>query len=232
MLVNPKVYRYKIGTTAQLQCLVYNDDTNDSTLIKNRTIKVSIIKNSTGQFLNFTTGSWGNGGDANYEKIMNQQNGIYLLSFNPAQYGETTDETYIVLYVDNADTGEPTWGGADYEILIYTSQPFIPPSPSIIGQSIVYGWCLDSYGQPLINARIDALIDKENIFHAQTAIAIERKTHYTYTDNNGYWELELIPNDLIIPHETKYIIRVNQLKTYEIRVPSSPGVSNFSDLIL
>lgn len=234
MLINPKNYRYIVGSTAELKCIVYDPGIplkKEDILIPGRTIRVKIQRQNDGLYANFLTNTWGDGISSEYEAIMTDNlNGLYTMSFTPILFGEATENTYFVIYLDRAESGDLTWGGVDYENLIFTINPFVPPKPLTQGNVIVYGWLIDSIGKSIAGARVEAFATKENVFHISEGKTIQRIVHATVTDDYGYWELELIPTEDMIPVETRYIFTFQRRDSYYAQVANTPVAQNFADL--
>jgi hypothetical protein len=233
MLINPKNYRFTLGATAELKCIVYDPGApkGKDRMIPGRTIRIKIQRQNDNLYANFTTNTWGNGEGNEYETTMtDNSNGLYTMPFAPEVFSETSENTYTVLYLDKAESGDPTWGGVDYENLIFTENPFIPPNPSTVGYVVIYGWLINSKGEPIKNARVEAFATKEEIFHATEGKAIQRIVHSTKTDKNGYWELEVIPTEDIIPAETRYIFTFQRRDSYHAPIANTPVAQNFADL--
>ncbi len=233
MLINPKNYRYTVGSTAELKCVVYNPGIplEEDILIPGRTIRVKIQRQNDGLYANFLTNTWGDGISPEYETTMTDNfNGLYTMSFAPILFGEAAENIYLIIYMDRAESGDPTWGGVDYENFIFTINPFIPPKPSTKGKVIIYGWLIDSAGMPIARARVEAFATKEDIFHTTEGKTIQRIVHATTTDDYGYWELELIPTEDMIPVETRYIFTFQRRDSYCVQIANTPVAQNFADL--
>lgn len=94
----------------------------------------------------------------------------------------------------------------------------------------IFGWLLDSVGTPIVGKRIEVFATKEEIFHITHGASIHRSVITTTTDENGYWEIEIIPTDDIIPVETKYIFRFGERDSYIVAIPNEKTEYNFADL--
>jgi len=94
----------------------------------------------------------------------------------------------------------------------------------------VYGWLLDSVGSPMVGKRVEVFATKEEIFHITNKASIHRSVIVATTDSDGYWEVQIISTDDIIPVETKYIFRFGERDSYVAEVPSENAEYNFADL--
>ena len=94
----------------------------------------------------------------------------------------------------------------------------------------VYGWLLDNAGKPVVGKRVEAFATKEEIFHITKKASIHRSVIATTTNSDGYWELDIISTDDIIPVETKYIFRFGERDSYIAAVPKEQSEYNFADL--
>jgi hypothetical protein len=85
--------------------------------------------------------------------------------------------------------------------------PGNPPSASLCR---VYGYVKDINNLPAAGAKIEALIKTVPLRFQSVIISPYYKS--TVADNNGYWYLDLFPNQLLTPSDTKY--------RFNIQVPS------------
>ncbi len=81
--------------------------------------------------------------------------------------------------------------------------PGTPPSPALCR---VYGYVKDINNLPVVGAKIEALIKTVPVRYQNVLISPYYKT--TITDSNGYWFLDLYPNAILNPSNTKYLFTV------------------------
>lgn len=85
--------------------------------------------------------------------------------------------------------------------------PGTPPSPALCR---VYGYVKDINNLPVVGAKVEALNKTVPLRYQSVVISPYYKT--TVTDNNGYWYLDLFPNVILTPADSKY--------RFNIHVPS------------
>ncbi len=231
MIINPHTYYYKTDESATLTCICEDGtiDPLNPIAISGRTIKIRIRRHSDNFYLNFTTGLWDNvfvSDDC--EKIMtDNDDGTYLWDFNRNIY-DSGEQAYTVVYIDKGETGDNTWGGTDYDILIFSDASYIPVSPTDPLKVNIYGWLLDNEGSPIEGALVTAILDRE-VVYIPTSMAVQRTLIKATTDSSGYWDLEVLPTDQLSP-ECLYKFTFNQRDTYYAQVPEIPSTINFVDL--
>ncbi|HKZ22414.1 MAG TPA: hypothetical protein VJ165_04325 [candidate division Zixibacteria bacterium] len=81
--------------------------------------------------------------------------------------------------------------------------PGTPPSPALCR---VFGYVKDINNLPVVGAKIEALIKTVPLRYQAVLISPYYKT--TTTDANGYWFLDLYPNSILNPGNTKYLFSV------------------------
>ena len=81
--------------------------------------------------------------------------------------------------------------------------PGTPPSPALCR---VFGYVKDINNLPVVGAKIEALIKTVPLRYQLVSISPYYKT--TTTDANGYWFLDLYPNTILNPNNTKYLFTV------------------------
>jgi len=81
--------------------------------------------------------------------------------------------------------------------------PGTPPSPALCR---VFGYVKDINNLPVVGAKIEALIKTVPLRYQLVLISPYYKT--TTTDTNGYWFLDLYPNTILNPNNTKYLFTV------------------------
>ncbi|MFQ6002499.1 MAG: hypothetical protein ACE5KJ_02005 [Candidatus Zixiibacteriota bacterium] len=78
--------------------------------------------------------------------------------------------------------------------------PGSPPQPSLCR---VHGWVYDINNQPEVGAKIEASIRTIPLRYQNVIVSPYYKS--TTTDEEGYWYLDLYPNSLLSPSDTKYV---------------------------
>ena len=81
--------------------------------------------------------------------------------------------------------------------------PGTPPSPALCR---VFGYVKDINNLPVVGAKIEALIKTVPLRYQLVLVSPYYKT--TTTDANGYWFLDLYPNTILNPNNTKYLFTV------------------------
>ena len=118
-------------------------------------------------------------------------NGIYCVRLYKPGWQFTVPETLRVN--GNEDT-------------IYYADAFDPGNPPLVSLCRVYGWIYDIRNQPVVGAKIEASIKTIPVRYQNVVISPYYK--YTVTDEDGFWYLDLYPNSILNPSETKYIFNL------------------------
>jgi hypothetical protein len=133
-------------------------------------------------------------------------NGIYCVRLYKPGWQFTVPETLRVN--GNEDT-------------IYYALAFDPGNPPLVNLCRVYGWIYDIRNQPVVGAKIEASIKTIPVRYQNVVISPYYK--YTVTDEDGFWYLDLYPNSVLTPSETKYIFNLfspsGTILRLETRVP-------------
>lgn len=79
---------------------------------------------------------------------------------------------------------------------------FDPGNPASASLCRVHGYVKDINNLPVVGAKVEALIKTVPLKYQSVVISPYYKT--TATDNNGYWYLDLFPNQILTPSDTKY----------------------------
>jgi len=91
-------------------------------------------------------------------------------------------------------------GDEDTTYYAFAFDPGAPPQASLCR---VYGWVYDVNNQPLEGAKIEASIKTIPLRYQNIIISPYYKS--TTSDDAGYWYLDLYPNSILNPSDTKYI---------------------------
>jgi len=92
--------------------------------------------------------------------------------------------------------------------LIIHGERLLPSSPSVPGLCVVFGYTYGVNGRKLPGAIISAKLTDPSAF--ADSLKIAKMTSETVSNSEGYFELELIPNDDYKPTDTKYIFTVTK----------------------
>lgn len=107
-------------------------------------------------------------------------------------------------------------------------------SAPIAGAVAVVGRLVDPSGAPIEGARIRVSISVSGATITETGMPVVEYPHI-WTDANGEWTVDLLPNAGITPAGTSYIVgqfTESQKATYQIAVPAEPGPHQATDLLL
>jgi hypothetical protein len=118
-------------------------------------------------------------------------NGIYCVRLYKPGWQFSVPETLLVN--GNEDT-------------IYYADAFNPGIPPQVNLCRVYGWIYDLKSQPVSGAKIEASIKTIPLRYQNTVISPYYKS--TLTDDDGFWYLDLYPNSILSPSDTKYIFHL------------------------
>ena len=118
-------------------------------------------------------------------------NGVYCVRLYKPGWQFTVPET---LKVDkNEDTS-------------YYAEAFDPGSPPQADLCRVHGWIYDINDQPMVGTKIEAQIKTVPLRYQNLVISPYYKS--AVTDDEGYWFLDLYPNFILSPSDTKYIFHI------------------------
>ncbi len=78
----------------------------------------------------------------------------------------------------------------------------------------VFNTLLDPQGNPLANVRVVARLNYASYYKPDWQQEIFPQVVETTTNSDGYWELNLVPNSLLIPDDSYYVIKEGDLLHY------------------
>lgn len=113
---------------------------------------------------------------------------------------------------------------------IYYGTSFSPTSPISPDTCQIYGWVADLSGGGIRNAKVIAT-ETQSARYAGV-YKIGKLTKQTLTDNNGYWEIELVRSSQLTPSGVKYKLEITYpgfQYSKDILVPDSSSIE-FSGL--
>jgi hypothetical protein len=88
----------------------------------------------------------------------------------------------------------------------YFAQAFDPGNPPQASLCRVYGWVHDIKDQPVVGAKIEAGIRSVPLRYQNLLISPYHNS--TLTDTQGFWYLDIYPNSMLSPVNTKYVFHV------------------------
>jgi hypothetical protein len=108
----------------------------------------------------------------------------------------------------------------------------MPSSPQVIATYVVFDYLVSTAGAPLANRPVVITLDasEANTITPITYLAAISQT--VTTDQNGYWQANLIPNTNINPANTVYTVQPPGLAAYQISVPGGPGPYQSSAILV
>jgi len=138
------------------------------------------------------------------EAVFALNNGIYKVRIFKPGYVFTVPESVIV----SGNTSATFYGSA--------FNPGTPPSPALCR---VYGYVKDINNLPAVGAKVEALNKTVPLKYQSVVISPYYKT--TVTDNNGYWYLDLFPNSILTPTDSKYRFNISVPSGSVLRVETT-----------
>ncbi len=103
----------------------------------------------------------------------------------------------------------------------YYAEAFDPGSPPQASLCRVYGWVYDINDQPMVGTKIEASIKIVPLRYQNVLISPYYQS--AVTDEDGYWYLDLYPNSVLSPSDTKYIFHIfsasGTILRLEVEVP-------------
>ncbi len=88
----------------------------------------------------------------------------------------------------------------------YYADAFDPGEPPQASLCRVYGWVYDINDRPMEGTKIEANIKTVPLRYQNVVISPYYKS--TVTDDDGFWYLDLYPNSVLSPSDTKYIFHI------------------------
>jgi len=138
------------------------------------------------------------------QAIFSLNNATYKVRLFKPGYVFAVPESVIVA----GTTGKTFYGSA--------FNPGTPPSPALCR---VFGYVKDINNLPVVGAKIEALIKTVPLRYQAVLISPYYKT--TTTDANGYWFLDLYPNSILNPNNTKYLFGITVTSGAILKLESS-----------
>jgi hypothetical protein len=84
----------------------------------------------------------------------------------------------------------------------YYADSFDPGTPPLPNLCRVYGWVYDIRNEPVVGAKIESSIKKVPLRYRNVIISPYFQS--SVSDEDGYWYLDLYPNSILNPSNTKY----------------------------
>jgi hypothetical protein len=107
------------------------------------------------------------------------------------------------------------------EDTVYYASAFDPGAPPQASLCRVHGWVYDINDQPMAGVKIEASIGKVPLRYQNLVISPYYKS--TQTDEQGFWYLDLYPNSVLSPSDTRYMFHVfspaGSVLRLEVEVP-------------
>jgi hypothetical protein len=94
-------------------------------------------------------------------------------------------------------------GDEDTTFYAQAFDPGMPPQASLCR---VYGWVYDINDQPVVGTKIEAGIKRVPLRYQNLLISPYHKS--TLSDTQGFWYLDLYPNSVLSPDDTKYVFHI------------------------
>ena len=88
----------------------------------------------------------------------------------------------------------------------YYAEVFDPGSPPQASLCRVYGWVYDINNQPMVGTKIEASIKMIPLRYQNLVISPYYES--AVTDDDGFWYLDLYPNSVLSPSDTKYVFHI------------------------
>lgn len=107
----------------------------------------------------------------------------------------------------------------------------MPSSPQVVTTQVVFDYLIDTAGKAVVGARVVSTLSYAGATDTSPVVNIGPLQQVTTTDNNGYWQLSLIPNPALTPNGTTYTIST-PYNVYDISVPNSAGPFQSSAILV
>ena len=108
-------------------------------------------------------------------------------------------------YAQSLDTIVVSSGGGTDTLWMTQFDPGVPSSPDLCR---VYGWVYDISGAPVENATV--VIEIPSVYHPVKygGIVITPFSKNTDSDSAGYWEMDLLPNQILSKTDSEYMFTI------------------------
>lgn len=134
--------------------------------------------------------------------------------------------TFLMAYIFHSENGLTTPSIATDTI----TYDFWAGSPDIPFKCIVYGYCYDENGEPIEDVAISIKLNTEKVLYKTDLILFDLPVIDVTTDENGYWEAELIETINMDGAKWDFTFAYSsESKEYTRGVPESSS-SNFAEL--
>lgn len=176
---------------------------SDSTVIENASIVVRTLDQST----------------VKVDGLSSDQNGRRILELDPDSFFVAVTHNN---YTQTLDTIAILSGGGTDTLWMERFDPGVPSSPDLCR---VYGWIYDISGIAVEKATVTAEIPSDYYPVKYDGIIITPFSKTAESDSTGYWEIDLLPNQLLSKTDSEYMFTVEYPSgiIYKIRtaVPDS-----------
>ena len=107
----------------------------------------------------------------------------------------------------------------------------MPSNPQSLTTQIVFDYIYDTSGKAVVGAKVTSTLNLAGASDTSPIVNIGPLQQTTTTDNNGYWQFNLIPNPALTPTGTSYTIE-SPYNSYSISVPNSAGPFQSSSILV
>src|SRR5215469_2849561 len=107
----------------------------------------------------------------------------------------------------------------------------MPSSPQTVTTRQVFDYLYSTSGKAIVGAQVNVILAFNGASVTSPVVNVGELQQSTTTDQNGFWQLNLIPNDTITPSRTLYSV-TTPASTYDISVPSGGGAVQSSSILV
>lgn len=159
---------------------------HDSTLIQAARVTIRTIDQST----------------TRVDGLMTDVNGQLILELDP-------DSFFVAINANNFEQIKDTIliaaGGGTDSLWLQLFSPGAPVGPELCR---VYGWIYDIGGESPVGIEVTAEIPRQYHPVEYEDVIITPFSKSTFTDSTGYWQMDLLPNELLNPTGSNYLFTI------------------------
>lgn len=107
----------------------------------------------------------------------------------------------------------------------------MPSSPQSVATQVVFDYLIDTAGKAVKGVTVNCTLTANGESVTSPVVNIGPVQQSTTTDQNGYWQFNLVPNASLTPANSVYAVQT-PFNSYDISVPSSAGPFQSSGIVV
>src|SRR4029077_11872584 len=98
----------------------------------------------------------------------------------------------------------------------------MPSTPQVVPTVVLFDYAIGTDGKPLVNASVTVTLSQNKATVAAPQVNLDTGTFKTTTDSNGYWQVTVVSNFILIPAGTWYTVLVGS-RSLRVALPTGAG---------